>query len=94
MPDLETDAESETVTNISNAYIVAATSDGEHIEHWIATGTAATALMKVRKILPAGWLVSLTGASLTLEQAAGLGLGAVVKLDKQPAEAAPLMPNK
>jgi hypothetical protein len=81
-----TSAESDTVVSTSSAYIVAATGDGEHIEQWIATGTAATALMKVRQNLPPGWLVSLTGASLTLEQAAALGFDRTVKLsDKPPA---------
>lgn len=55
-------------------HIVAASQDGKSSELWISAGSPEAALVKVRQQLPAGWMVTLTGNSLTPKQAAVLHL--------------------
>jgi hypothetical protein len=54
--------------------IIIASPDGKRKELWVATGTPEAALVQVRQYLPAGWMVTLTGSSLTPQQAAVLDL--------------------
>jgi hypothetical protein len=54
--------------------IIVASPDGKRKELWAATGTPEAALVQVRQHLPAGWMVTLTGSSLTPRQAAVLDL--------------------
>jgi hypothetical protein len=60
---------------MNETHIIAASRDGKETELWIAPGSAEQALVRVREHLPAGWMVTLTGNSLTRKQAAVLALG-------------------
>jgi hypothetical protein len=55
-------------------YIVAATGDGK-TQLWAAAGTPGRALADVRKYLPSGWIITLTGECLTSREAEILGIG-------------------
>lgn len=55
-------------------YVIAATQDGKRTELWVAGDTPQRALVRVREHLPPGWMVTLTGESLTDRQAKVLGL--------------------
>jgi hypothetical protein len=55
------------------AYVVFASKDGES-ELWAASGTPGEALAAVRSYLPSGWLLTLTGESLSTEMATSLGV--------------------
>jgi hypothetical protein len=52
-------------------HIIAAKGDG-NIEFWAVAGTPETALTEVLRSLPPGWIVTLTGESITPEEAATL----------------------
>ena len=54
-------------------YLVFASKDGES-ELWAASGAPAKALAAVRKHLPPGWLLTLTGESWPTEEASSLGV--------------------
>jgi len=64
-------------------YVVVASKD-ELTEHWAALGTAGQVLAQVRRYLPSGWLLSLTGEKLSPEEADALGIrpGNVCRLDR------------
>jgi hypothetical protein len=53
------------------AYVVLASKDDRN-ELWAATGTPAKALGEVRDYLPSGWLLTLTGKKLSVEEAVAL----------------------
>jgi hypothetical protein len=59
---------------MDEVHIVVASPDGKRKELWVATGTPEAALIQVRQHLPAGWMVTLTGSSLTPQQARVLDL--------------------
>jgi len=50
-------------------HILAATKDGKNTELWAVAGTPQRALWQLRERLPSGWMVTLTGNSLTPKQA-------------------------
>ena len=54
--------------------LIVASPDGKRKELWAATGTPEAALVQVRQNLPAGWLVTLAGSSLTPREAEVLDL--------------------
>jgi hypothetical protein len=54
-------------------YVVVASKDGL-TEHWAALGTAGGVLADVRRYLPSGWLLTLSGEKLSPEEADGLGI--------------------
>jgi len=56
-------------------HIIAAKGDG-NTELWAVAGRPETALTDVLRSLPPGWIVTLTGESLTPEEAATLDLHA------------------
>jgi len=56
--------------------VIAATQDGTNKEYWAVIGTPTMALAEIRQYLPPGWMVTLTGTSLTPQEAAALDIGA------------------
>jgi hypothetical protein len=55
------------------AYLVVASRDGQ-TELWAAAGTPGKALAEVRGYLPSGWMLTLTGETLSSEDAATLDI--------------------
>ena len=53
--------------------IIAAKGDG-NTELWAVAGTPERALTDVLRCLPSGWIVTLTGESLTFEEAAAFDI--------------------
>lgn len=54
-------------------YLVIASKDGQ-AELWAASGTPGKALAEVRGYLPSGWMFTLTGETLSPEEAAMLDI--------------------
>ena len=54
-------------------YLVIASKDGQ-AELWAASGTPGKALAEVRGYLPSGWMFTLTGETLSPEEAATLDI--------------------
>jgi hypothetical protein len=56
-------------------YVVVAVASKDGLtEHWAAQGTAGQALADVRRYLPSGWFLTLTGEMLSAEEADALGI--------------------
>jgi hypothetical protein len=58
---------------MSAVYLVIASRDGQ-AELWAAVGTPGGALAEVRSYLPSGWMLTLTGETLSAEDAATLDI--------------------
>jgi len=56
--------------------IIAAKGNG-NTELWAVAGTPQKALTDVLRCLPSGWIVTLTGESLTFEEAAALDIHSI-----------------
>jgi len=57
------------IASMDAIHILAATKDGKNTELWAVAGTPQRALWQLRERLPSGWMVTLTGNSLTPKQA-------------------------
>jgi hypothetical protein len=60
---------------MGTVHVIAATRDGTNKEYWAVVGTPTVALTEIRQHLPLGWMVTLTGTSLTPRETAALDMG-------------------